>query len=362
MNPHADPKELQCTKNAENQRIRCADCGRIEEENNQQCTRCKTPGVVERESAQQAMAREVPGVVEPESAQQATAREVPGVVEKANNQQYTRRKTPGVVERKSVQQAAAREVPGVVECKSAQQAAAREVPGVVEHKSAHQAAAREVPGVVECKSAQQAVARKEPAVQEHKSRQCAAARFNKTFKMACKYINGQYIFHQPCGLWNAPCVHSCGYIHLLSSTPGSRKKCCTNGHLSSASDNFDKELMMDHDLDKLLQFLRQVITLSLEFVKKSSTHNNVVAMAATVVCNYNQTHGFSWRGQGPQSIFMNGCVNHNTRIASSTLQNCSISYFIFDDIASFSGSADTQNIDPVILSNICKGLRNENPY
>jgi hypothetical protein len=90
------------------------------------------------------------------------------------------------------------------------------------------------------------------------------------------------IFHQPCSLWNAPCVHGCGYIHLWSSTHGSRKKCCANGCLSSASDNFDKELMMDHDLDKLPQFLRQVITLSPEFLKKFSTYNNLVAMAATV--------------------------------------------------------------------------------
>jgi hypothetical protein len=45
-----------------------------------------------------------------------------------------------------------------------------------------------------------------------------------------------------------------------------------------------------------------------------------------------------------------------------TLQNCGISYIIFDDIASLAGSADTRNVDPVILSNICKGLRNENPY
>jgi hypothetical protein len=59
---------------------------------------------------------------------------------------------------------------------------------------------------------------------------------------------------------------------------------------------------------------------------------------------------------------MNGRVHHYMRIASSTLQNCGISYFIFDDIASLAGSADTQNVDPVILSNICKGLRNENPY
>ncbi len=49
-------------------------------------------------------------------------------------------------------------------------------------------------------------------------------------------------------------------------------------------------------------------------------------------------------------------------VRSSTLQNFCIHYYIFDDIASLTGSADTQNVDPVILSNICKGLRNENPY
>ncbi len=119
---------------------------------------------------------------------------------------------------------------------------------------------------------------------------------------------------------------------------------------------------MDHNLDKLLQFLRQVITSSPDFLKKSSTYNNLVAIAATMVCNYNQTHGFSRHGQGPQSVFMNGRVHHYMRIASSTLQNCGISYFIFDDMASLAGSVDTQNVDPVILSNICKGLRNENPY
>ncbi len=119
---------------------------------------------------------------------------------------------------------------------------------------------------------------------------------------------------------------------------------------------------MDHDLDELSQILRQFIPSSLEFSKKSSTYNNLVAMAATVVCNYNQTYGFSPRGQGPQSVFMNGCVHHYMRIASSTLQNCGNSYFIFDDIASLAGSADTQSVDPVILSNICEGLRNKNPY
>ncbi len=119
---------------------------------------------------------------------------------------------------------------------------------------------------------------------------------------------------------------------------------------------------MDHDLDELPQFLRQVITSRPEFLKKSSTYNNLVAMAATVVCNYDQTNGFSQHGQGPQSVFMNGHVHHYMIIASSTSQNWGISYFIFDDIASLAGSADKQNVDPVILSNVCEGLRNENLY
>ncbi len=129
-----------------------------------------------------------------------------------------------------------------------QQAIAHKIPGVQEHESGQQAGAREVLGVVERNTAQRAAAREEPAVRERKSRQRAPAILNKTFEMACKYVNGQYKFHQPCGLWNAPYVHGCGYIHLSSSMPGSRKKCCANGYLSSASDNFDKELMMYHDL------------------------------------------------------------------------------------------------------------------
>jgi hypothetical protein len=44
------------------------------------------------------------------------------------------------------------------------------------------------------------------------------------------------------------------------------------------------------------------------------------------------------------------------------MQNCGISYFIFDDIASLPGSAERQNVDPAILSDICQGLKNENIY
>jgi len=138
--------------------------------------------------------------------------------------------------------------------------------------------------------------------------------------------------------------------------------CCINGRLSSASANFEEDLMMEYVLDELPLFVRKVISSGNKFSQKSSTYNNLVAMAATVVCNYNETAGFTRHGPGPQSVFMNGCVHHYMRIASSTSQNCGISYFIFDDIASLAGSADAQNVNPLILSDICKGLKNENPY
>ena len=87
-----------------------------------------------------------------------------------------------------------------------------------------------------------------------------------------------------------------------------------------------------------------------------------MALAATAVCNYSNTNGFTQRGHGPQSVFMNGCVHHYMRIASTTSQNCGISYFIFDDIASLAGSAERQNVDPTILLDICQGLKSENSY
>jgi len=120
--------------------------------------------------------------------------------------------------------------------------------------------------------------------------------------------------------------------------------------------------MMEYVLDELPLFVRKVISSGNNFLQKSSTYNYLVAMAATVVCNYNETAGFTRHGPGPQSVFMNGRVHHYMRIASSTSQNCGISYFIFDDIASLAGCTDAQNVDPLILSDICKGLQNENPY
>jgi hypothetical protein len=120
--------------------------------------------------------------------------------------------------------------------------------------------------------------------------------------------------------------------------------------------------MMGYVLDELPSFVRNVISSGTTFLQKSSTYNNLGAMAATAVYNYNETAGFSRRGPGPQYVFMNGRVHHYMRIASSTSHNCGISYFIFDEITSLAGSADAQNVDPLILSHICTGLKNENPY
>jgi len=182
------------------------------------------------------------------------------------------------------------------------------------------AIAREDPGVLEHESEQRATAREDPAVRARESRLRSVARGKKTHEMACKCVNGEYLFHQPCGLWNEPCVNGCGYIHLSNSTPGTRKKCCINGCLSSASDNFGEELMMGYVQDELPLFVRKVISNGNKFLEKPSTYNNLVAMAATVVRNYNETAGFSRHGPGPQSVFMNGRVHHYMRIASSTSQ------------------------------------------
>ena len=79
MNLNDDPRALQRAQNAETQRMRRANRGSLEEENNHRCARCVIPGVQEGKSAQRAAARVEPDVREHESAQQAVAREEPGV-------------------------------------------------------------------------------------------------------------------------------------------------------------------------------------------------------------------------------------------------------------------------------------------
>jgi hypothetical protein len=111
---------------------------------------------------------------------------------------------------------------------SAQRVAAREDGAIREEENNQRRARYNAPEVLEHKSAQRASAREEQAVQDRESRQQVAARSNRTLDMACKYIDGDYIFHQPCKLWNTPCVHGCGYLHLSSLLPGTRKKSCAN--------------------------------------------------------------------------------------------------------------------------------------
>jgi hypothetical protein len=174
------------------------------------------------------------------------------------------------------------------------------------------------------------------------------ARANRHVNMATKFVKGEHVFHQHCGTWDEEYVHGCGYIHLSSSTAGTRKKCCANSRLSSASDNFDEELMNEHELDPFPSFLRKIISTSNNISRKSSIYNNVVAMAATAVCNYSEMNGWLWHGPGDQYVFINGRVHHYMKIASSTSQNCGISYFVFDDIVSLAGSADARDVNPQI--------------
>jgi hypothetical protein len=125
------------------------------------------------------------------------------------------------------------------------------------------------------------------------------ARANKHVDMATKFVNGEHVFHQHCGIWDKECVHGCGYIHLSSSTAETWKKCCANGCLSLASDsdNFVEELMNEHELDPMPSFLRKIFSTCTDISRKLSIYNNLVAMAATAVCNYSETNG--WLRHGP---------------------------------------------------------------
>ena len=118
------------------------------------------------------------------------------------------------------------------------------------------------PGVIEHESIQHSKAREQAGVLEHKARQHRMANANKHIDMATKFVNGKYMFHQPCSSWDQEFVHGCGYIHLSSSTAGTRKKCCSNGRLSSVSGNFDKELMRKHELQQFPSFMRNIVSWS----------------------------------------------------------------------------------------------------
>jgi hypothetical protein len=147
------------------------------------------------------------------------------------------------------------------------------------------------------------LAREQPGVCKNEALQGRAADSNRIYDMATKFniSTGNFIFHQPCGLWNVDYCHGCGYIHPSSSTRETRKKCCADGLLSSVSPNFGKGLMMSITLNELPVFIRRVIYCD-QFSKSCTTYNNLLVMAATKVCNYCDTPGLTNRGPGNASV------------------------------------------------------------
>jgi hypothetical protein len=84
-------------------------------------------------------------------------------------------------------------------------------------------------------------------------------------------------------------------------------------------------------------------------------------MAATKVCNYCETPGFTNRDPGIVSVMLNGQVHHFMRIASSSnMQSCALSYFIFDETASRASSPESAHVDEDLLKIILDGLKQEN--
>ncbi len=122
------------------------------------------------------------------------------------------------------------------------------------------------------------------------------------YDMATKFDTSSrtYLYNQPCRLWNEECCHGCGYILLSSSSSSTKKKCCANGALSSVSCNFDEELMMRFALDKMPLFMKMV-TRTRKFCQDCTKYNNLLAIAATMVCNYCDNPGFTNRGPGVQN-------------------------------------------------------------
>jgi hypothetical protein len=171
-----------------------------------------------------------------------------------------------------------------------------------------------------------------------------------------------YLFNQPCRMWNVKCCQGCGYIHLSSSMPSTRRKCCANGLLSEASLNFDQDPILRFALNQLPAFVKSV-SYSQELDQQSTKYNNLLAMAATKVCNYTGRGGFTNRGPGNHCVTLSGRVHHFfLKVSSSNPQSCGLSYFIFDNSAARLCSSEAGNVNKNILNIIANGLKRENPY
>ena len=76
-----------------------------------------------------------------------------------------------------------------------------------------------------------------------------------------------------------------------------KKEMLCKGAMSSVSCNFDEGLMMRFDLDEMPLFMRMVIT-TCEFCQDCTKYNNLLALAATKICNYCDNPGFTNLGPG----------------------------------------------------------------
>ena len=172
----------------------------------------------------------------------------------------------------------------------------------------------------------------------------------------------EYVFHQPCGTWTASCKHGCGYKHLTSSSVSYRNKCCAGGRLSHGNSSNWNEAVDDwFTLDPLPQFMRPILS-SPNFSNNSSSYNNLVAMIATKVDNYLPTSGWTRRGPGPASVFLNGRLIKMMLPASSTDQTGGLSYFVYDQLSSLATSPLASNVTPELLGSIITGLLDVNKY
>jgi hypothetical protein len=193
----------------------------------------------------------------------AAAQKDEQVREAENEQRCNRQSVPEYKEQKQSvnidRQAAALKDEEVRERENEQQRNRRSVPEYREQEKSdnmeRQAAACEDEEVRERENEQRRNRQEAPGVQENESTNRAAARAKRTYNMACKYKYGEFHFGQPCGSWSIPCVRGCGYIHLSSSTPGTRKTCCANGRMSINSNNWNSKLLANLELREFPLFM-----------------------------------------------------------------------------------------------------------
>jgi hypothetical protein len=105
-------------------------------------------------------------------------------------------------------------------------------------------------------------------------------------------------------------------------------------------------------LDEMPLVMRMV-TMTQKFCQDCTKYNNLLAMAATKVCNYCDNPRFTNRGPGVHCVMLSGRVHHFfTRVSSFNPQSCGLSYFIFDSSASCACSSKSGNVDKKVLNDI----------